>query len=197
MGNARYGADAYTVALADTPRDRAAIQALRAAEYAVAQPYLRATDEYDDRSYVFGCWSAKDRAPVATCRFTTAQGGRFELDDLAPEWTGPPVPRAALLETSRVVVRRDHRATGLVETMLLLAGSWLLAETSYRFNFAVCARPLVRLYARLGMKRIADHEIELRGRPPAKRYVVIYGDMAGSQSGVLARLGSAGWEVVT
>jgi hypothetical protein len=76
-----------------------------------------------------------------------------------------------------------------------MAGSWLLAETPYRYNFAVCARPLVRLYARLGMKLTSDRELELRGRPLGKRYVVIYGDMETSKTPVLARLGALGWEI--
>lgn len=206
MGIATHNGETYTVALADTAKDRARIYALRESEYAVGQPYLlspaatplrhRASDIYDDRSHLFGCW-ANGRDLVATCRFTTALGGRYELDDLAEGWTLPPVPQHALLESSRVVVRRDRRATGLVEAMLLMAGSWLLSETPYRYNFAVCARPLVRLYARLGMKLTSDKELELRGRPTGKRYMVIYGDMETSRTPVLARLSALGWDIST
>lgn len=195
MGIARQGNETYRVVLADTATLRAEVHALRASEYAVSQPYLRASDAYDDRSYLFGCWSDRARGPVATCRFTTPLAGGYELDDLTTGWTRPPVPVSQLLETSRVVVRRDHRATGLVEAMLLVAGSWLLTRTAYRYNFAVCARPLMRLYARLGMQLTADRELVLRGRPEAKRYVVIYGDMAASQPRVLDRLTGSGWDL--
>jgi hypothetical protein len=205
VGLATHDGQTYTVAPAETPAQRAAVYALRESEYAYGQPYLlspvgssrrhRASDVYDDRSHVFGCWASNGRELVATCRFTTALGGRFELDDLASGFTPPPVPQDTLVESSRVVVRRDRRATGLVEAMLLMAGSWLLAETPYRYNFAVCARPLVRLYARLGMKLTSDRELELRGRPLGKRYVVIYGDMETSKTPVLARLGALGWEI--
>lgn len=178
-----------------------AVHALRAREYATSQSYLRPTDAYDERSYVFGCWTDREKSPVATCRFTTPQqsgvtlGGRYELDDLVSEWTAPPVPADALVETSRVVVTREHRATGLVEAMLLVAGSWLLANTPYRHNFAVCARPLERLYARLGMRLTSEETLSLRGRPSDKRYVAIYGDMAASQAAVLERLSRAGWDI--
>lgn len=204
MGIARYGGKQYTVALAETPRERASIHTLRELEYAGTQPYLlapthgerhRAADVYDDRSYVFGCWSSGERYPVATCRFTKPLFGRYELDDLAPGWTAPPVPKPQLVETSRVVVRRDHRATGLVEAMLVLAGSYMLAETPYRYNFAVCMRALVRLYARLGMKLTSDEELDLRGRPGGKHYVVIYGDMAAAQPPVLTSLAHHGWDI--
>lgn len=192
MGIARLAGETYRVALAETPAVRSEIQALRAVEYARAQPYLRASDAYDDRSFVFGCWADRERRPVATCRFTPS---RFELDDLATGWTAPPVPAQALLETSRVVVAVGHRATGLVEVMLTIAGSWLLSNTGYRYNFAVCARPLVRLYARLGMQLTADRELALRGRPVEKRYVVIYGDMATAEPRALERLERAGWNI--
>lgn len=195
MGVARQGEETYRIVLADSAAMKAEVHALRASEYAVSQPYLRATDSYDERSYLFGCWSDRVRAPVATCRFTTPLAGGYELDELATGWTKPPVPGALLLETSRVVVRRDHRATGLVEAMLLVAGSWLLTHTAYRFNFAVCARPLMRLYARLGMHLTTDRELVLRGRPQVKRYVVIYGDMATSQPRVLDRLARSGWDL--
>ena len=104
------------------------------------------------------------------------------------------MPAELLVETSRVVVRRGWRASGLVEAMLLMAGSELLAHTSFRYNFAVCARPLVRLYARLGMKLTSTEELLLRGRPIERRYVVIYGDMRASRPAVSARLAARGWE---
>lgn len=204
MSIARFGGETYTLALAETASEHAAIHQLRQSEYTGAQSYLLAppggkrhpaSDRYDDRSFVFGCWARSGRTPAATCRFTTGgeSPGRYELDELAPDWPRPPVPVSELLETSRVVVARDHRATGLVEVMLLLAGSWLLAETTYRYNFAVCVPPLVRLYARLGMKPTSSTPIALHGRPADKRYIVIYGDMASSQPPVTDRLEHAGW----
>lgn len=203
VGIAVHDGETYSVEVARTAAERAAIFAFRESEYQHAQPYLladgakrhRASDVYDDRSHIFGCWAGHEL--VATCRFTTPLAGRFELDDLVDGWTAPPVPRHTLVETSRVVVRRDRRARGVVEVMLVLAGSSLLAETPFRFNFAVCSRPLVRLYARLGMKTCGDHELELRGRPEAKRYVVIYGDMQTSREPVMARLASHGWDIST
>ncbi len=204
MASARHGKDTYTVKLASTAVERAAAYALRAVTYEEKQRYLlsgtgagagagSAADVYDDRSYVFACERAD--VVVGTCRFTPPQDGRYELDDLAPSWTRPPVRPSALIETSRVVIDRGERATGLVEAMLLLAGTWLLERTPYRYNFAVCVRPLVRIYARLGMKLIAPEELTLRGRPTDRKYVVIYGDMRAEQPGVVARLEARGWQL--
>ena len=207
MATARHGEKTYTVELAETVADRMAVYDLRADAYAATQPYLlspegrsglhRAADAYDARSYVFACRSQGEREPVATCRFTVPLRGRFELDDLVTAWTLPAVPAHALVETSRVLVRPGWRATGLVEAMLLMAGTWLLEQTSFRYNFAVCTRPLVRLYARLGMKRASDEELTLRGRPTDRRYVVIYGDMETSRPAVLRRLATQGWDIST
>ena len=204
MATLRHGEELFTVALAESATERAAVYALREAVYVESQPHLlaaapagmrhRAADVYDDRSYVFACHRAGEREVVATCRFTTPLLGRWELDDLAGAWTRPPVPAERLVETSRVVVRRGWRASGLVEAMLLVAGSELLAQTSFRYNFAVCARPLVRLYARLGMKLTSTGELLLRGRPIDRRYVVIYGDMRASRPAVSARLAARGWQ---
>ena len=207
MATARHGDKTYSVELAETAADRAAVYDLRQDAYAATQPYLlsperrpsvhRAADVYDERSYIFACVSAGEREPVATCRFTVPLRGRFELDDLVTAWTLPAVPAHTLVETSRVLVRRGWRATGLVEAMLLMAGTWLLEQTSFRYNFAVCTRPLVRLYARLGMKPTSDEELTLRGRPTVRRYVVIYGDMKTSQPAVLRRLATQGWVIST
>lgn len=203
MATARHGENTYTVELAETPAERAAVYNLRADTYLATQPYLlsqapglhRAADIYDERSYVFACLSEGEHEPVATCRFTVPLRGRFELDDLVTAWTLPAVPANTLVETSRVVVRRGWRATGLVEAMLLMAGTWLLEQTAFRYNFAVCTRPLVRLYARLGMKLTTGDELTLRGRPVDRRYVVIYGDMETSQPEVLRRLATQGWDI--
>lgn len=203
MATARHGDKTYTVELAESAADRDAVYALRQDAYTAVQPYLlsqarglhRAADVYDERSYVFACRSAGEEDPVATCRFTVPLRGRFELDDLVTSWTPPAVPAHTLVETSRVVVRHGWRATGLVEAMLLMAGTWLLEQTSFRYNFAVCARPLVRLYARLGMKPTTGDELTLRGRPTDRRYVVIYGDMETSQPPVLRRLATQGWDI--
>jgi len=213
MATARHGDVTYSVELAESAPDRNAVFALREAEYLEKQAYLlapsasagsgaphRASDVYDERSFIFLCRDVDERSDsaLATCRFTVSLHGRFELDDLTSGsggWQRPPVPPSALVETSRVVVRRDVRATGLVEAMLLLAGSWLLRETPLRYNFAVCARPLERLYARLGMGLTSDHELTLRGRPEERKYVVIYGDMATSRPTVEARLRARGWEL--
>jgi hypothetical protein len=204
MALARHGDDVYTVELADTAAQRAAVYALREETYVEGQAYLlaspaagrhRAADVYDDRSYVFACRRGADPDPIATCRFTRPLGGRWELDDIAERWAAPEVPREALVETSRVVIRKDARVAGLAEAMLLMAGTWLLHETPYRFNFAVCARPLVRLYARLGMMRAGGDELVLRGRPADRRYVVIYGDMQRSRPGVVRRLSARGWRI--
>ena len=207
MATARNGDKTYTVELAQTAAARAAVYELRQDTYAATQPYLLssqdrrglhpAADVYDERSYVFACLCLGERDPVATCRFTVPLRGRFELDDLVTAWTLPAVPAHSLVETSRVVIRRGWRATGLVEAMLLMAGTWLLEQTSFRYNFAVCTRPLVRLYARLGMKLTNDEELTLRGRPTARRYVVIYGDMEASQPAVLRRLATQGWDIST
>jgi len=212
MTTARYGGVTYSVELAESPSEREAAYALRASEYQSAQSYLllpegallpagvphRAADVYDERSFIFSCRETSENdacsPALATCRFTVPQRGRFELDDLTEGWERPPVPAEALVETSRVVVRRDVRAMGLVEVMLLLAGSWLLEETPLRYNFAVCARPLERLYARLGMGLVTDGEVVLRGRPIDRRYVVIYGDMAASRPTVMQRLTAHGWD---
>lgn len=202
MASARHGNDTYTVKPATTAAERAAAYALRVVTYQGKQPYLlggagagasRAKDAYDDRSYVFACERAG--VVVGTCRFTPPLDGRYELDDLVDGWTRPPVGRAALVETSRVVIGRSERATGLVEAMLLLAGTWLLERTPYRYNFAVCVRPLVRIYARLGMKLIAPEELTLRGRPGDRKYVVIYGDMLAEQPAVVSRLEARGWKL--
>ncbi len=204
MAIARYGDAAYSVELAESTEERAQVFALRESEYRVAQPYLlspkdgavpRAEDKYDERSFIFACARKGEREALATCRFTVPQRGRFELCDLADAWTRPDVPDGTLVETSRVVVRRDQRATGLVEVMLLLAGTWLLQETPLRYNFAVCARPLERLYARLGMRLTSGEELLLRGRPVDRRYVVIHGDMMTSQPAVMARLAAHGWQL--
>jgi hypothetical protein len=204
MGIARHRGETYSVEPAETAAERALVYALREEQYRASQPYLLtqgtahpAADLYDDRSYVFACTRAGDVAPVATCRFTVPLKGRFELDDLATGWARPPVPAHQLVETSRVVVRKDCRATGLVEAMLLLAGTWMLEQTAFRYNFAVCARPLVRLYARLGMQLVGEDEIELLGRPRERGYVVIYGDMKTSQPGVLRRLVDGGWDLAS
>ncbi|MDB4996442.1 MAG: hypothetical protein JWM74_3874 [Myxococcaceae bacterium] len=202
MASARHGNDTYTVKLASTAAERAAAYALRAVTYEEKQRYLLggsgpgalcAADVYDDRSYVFACERAG--VVVGTCRFTPPLGGRYELDDLVATWTRPPVRPASLVETSRVVIGKSERATGLVEAMLLLAGTWLLERTPYRYNFAVCVRPLVRIYARLGMKLIAPEELTLRGRPGDRKYVVIYGDMEAEQPAVVARLEARGWQL--
>jgi hypothetical protein len=210
MATARYGNATYSVELAQNAADREDVYSLRESEYKTAQSYLlansqanvrfRAADAYDERSFIFACRAlAEDgeilSSPLATCRFTVPLHGRYELDDLAGAWPRPPVPTHALVETSRVVVRRDVRATGLVEVMLLLAGSWVLRETTHRYNFAVCARPLERLYARLGMGLASNDEITLRGRPADRRYVVIYGDMLTSRPAVEARLRKRGWDM--
>ncbi|MGH7285948.1 MAG: hypothetical protein ACRELY_30890 [Polyangiaceae bacterium] len=216
MARARLGDATYAVDLAENAADRRAVFALREAEYRASQSYLLtspgapgashapnalhcASDPYDARSFVFVCHRTADSGaritpPLATCRFTLPLWGSFELDDLTPSWTRPPVPLDALVETSRVVVQRSARATGIVEAMLLLAGSWLLRETPLRYNFAVCARPLDRLYARLGMRLTSDDELTLRGRPAHRKYVVIYGDMKTSRPSVEARLRARGWE---
>jgi hypothetical protein len=210
MATARHGEKLFSVELAKTAVDRNAVYSLRESEYRVAQSYLlsgttpnvphRAADLYDDRSFIFVCRelgkNSELNAPaIATCRFTVPLHGRYELDDLTSTWLRPPVPPDALVETSRVVVRRDVRATGLVEVMLLLAGSWLLRETPHRYNFAVCARPLERLYARLGMGLTSNDELTLRGRPIDRKYLVIYGDMAMSRPAVEARLTAHGWDL--
>ena len=204
MAIALHGDAAYTVELAESPTERAQVFALREAEYQVAQPYLlsasggalhRAEDVYDDRSFIFACARVGESTALATCRFTVPRRGRFELCDLTDSWTRPSVPDGTLVETSRVVVRRDERATGLVEAMLLLAGTWLLRETPLRYNFAVCARPLERLYARLGMRVTSPEELTLRGRPTDRRYVVIHGDMMTSQPTVMTRLAARGWQL--
>ncbi len=204
MAIARHGDAAYTVELAESTQERAHVFALREAEYRVAQSYLlappgglrpRAEDVYDERSFIFVCARVGESAALATCRFTVPLRGRFELCDLTDAWTRPQVPEGTLVETSRVVVRRDERATGLVEAMLLLAGTWLLRETPLRYNFAVCARPLERLYARLGMRVTSGEELTLRGRPQDRRYVVIHGDMMTSQPTVMTRLAARGWQL--
>lgn len=206
MATARLGDATYSVELARTGAERERVFSLRESEYVIAQSYLlgtapdaphRAADRYDDRSFIFAARRSDqhDSSPLATCRFTVSEQGRFELDDLAEGWARPPVPQDALVETSRVVVRRDVRATGLVEIMLLLAGSWLLRETPLRYNFAVCAPPLARLYARLGMGLVTENEITLRGRPVDRKYVVIYGDMKSSRPAVEARLRKRGWDI--
>jgi len=201
MTIARRGEELYVVERASSTRDLAAVFHLREEIYAEAQSYLltdkdghsSGEDAYDARSFVFTC--RKDEEVVASCRFTEPQVGRWELSELAPAWPRPPVDADHLVETSRVVVRHEYRATGLVEAMLLLAGSYLLEETLYLYNFAVCVPPLVRFYERLGMRPVTREEIRLAGRPQDRSYVVIWGDMRAEQPAVTQRLSARGWDL--
>jgi hypothetical protein len=125
----------------------------------------------DSHSYVFTI--QKDIHIVGTIRIHPITHGTSYIEEIG-KLSESMSSDSKLCEMSRLVLDPNHR--GNVTQILADIGRWMVAYTSFRTYVAICIRPFLPLYKRLGATPIIERFMLVRST--AQEFAVIYGEFA-------------------